>query len=156
MPSRNEYIEELNWRLESLRGEISKLQGSIQELFDEVKIKQEQAKHLMMLLESEGQSTQDPELSSISNKPIADIAFDFVSAQQTRAPYHYVDLANELMSKGIYISGKNPSANLLAHMSRDSRFVRIAPGTYGLADWGLEPVESATKSKVKRKRRKKK
>lgn len=36
------------------------------------------------------------------------------------------------MAQGIRIVGKNPEANLLAHISRDQRFARVSRGMYTL------------------------
>jgi hypothetical protein len=47
-------------------------------------------------------------------------------------PCHYADLARELRVQRVLIPGTKPEANLLAHMSRDERFVKVGRGTYAV------------------------
>jgi hypothetical protein len=47
-------------------------------------------------------------------------------------PRHYVELASELRAQGVLIPGAKPEANLLAHMSRDSRFQKVGRGIYAV------------------------
>ena len=150
MSSKKEYMDSLTWRLDSLKNEIAELQCKIQEMFREVETKQDQAQYLVMLLKTEGVEINDPELASLTDVAVADIAYEFISAGDSNTGVHYKDLAKEILAKGILIPGKNPASNLLSHINRDERFVRTAPGTYGLREWGLKEMPSR-----KRKTRKK-
>lgn len=152
MSSKKEYIDSLSWRLDSLKGEITELQKNIQEIFSEVEIKQEQAQHLVMLLKTEGVDINDPELASLTDVAVADVVYEFMTSGDSKKPVHYNDLAKAIMAKGILIPGKNPASNLLAHINRDDRFVRTAPGTYGLREWGLTEMP-ARKRKTRRKKK---
>lgn len=151
MTSRDEYISNLSWRLDELKAEILELQKKIQRIFKDVESKQEQAQHLVILLKSEGVEIQDPELASLTDTAVADIAHDFMMNQTEKLPVHYNEIAKAIMAKGILIPGKNPASNLLAHINRDKRFVRTAPGTYGLKEWGLKEMPQR-KRKSTRKR----
>ncbi len=134
MTSKDDYITSLQWRLENIKNEISELQKNIQDMFDEVRLRQEQAQHIVMLLKAEGSDVADPDLASLTNVAVAEIAYEYLSSSDNKLPMHYSDLSQAIMSKGVLIPGKNPSANLLSHISRDDRFVRTAPGTYGLRE----------------------
>jgi hypothetical protein len=151
MPSRNEYVDSLKWRLQDVKTEILDLQKRIQDLFKSVEIKQEQAKYLVILLNAEGVDIVDPELASFADISISETAHDFLSSQVTKSAMHYEDIANSIMAQGVLIPGKNPASNLLAHINRDDRFVRTAPGTYGLREWGIKEMPSR-KRKPTRKR----
>jgi hypothetical protein len=50
-------------------------------------------------------------------------------------PTHYRQLVSLLADRNVYVPGKDPGANLIAHISRDDRFVRTGRGIYGLAEW---------------------
>lgn len=152
MSTKEEYIRSLQWRLDNIKDEITTLQNRIQELFREVENKQQQAQNIIMLLASEGSNVDDPELMSLTNIAIADLAYDYLSSQGNKKSIHYNELTQILMSKGVLIPGKNPAANLLAHISRDGRFVRTGPGTYGLKEWGLSEMTLSRKKKSRRRK----
>lgn len=50
-------------------------------------------------------------------------------------PMHYRDLVAALEGRRIYISGRDPGLNLVAHIHKDSRFVRPQRGMYALKEW---------------------
>ncbi|NMC58668.1 MAG: hypothetical protein GYA51_04670, partial [Candidatus Methanofastidiosa archaeon] len=64
-----------------------------------------------------------------------------------------IDIFKNISSKGILIPGKNPAANLLTQISRDNRFARVSPGTYGLKEWGIQPTLKNKKIIKKRSRK---
>ena len=148
---KEQYIESLRWMLEEIKSEILEYQNEVQTLFSKIEIKQEQADHLMKLLTAENHSFSDPDSSILGNISVPDIAYELLNSQGNPTPLHYKKLTHEVLSKGIMIPGKDPAANLLSQINRDNRFVRTAPGTYGLKDWGLSP----NISKRQRSRRKK-
>ena len=150
MLEREHYLETLKLRLSQLKEEIIDGQNEIQKRFKKIETKQKQIKNITQLLAAEGMQLDDPELASITDAPIADLAYEFLKGDKTHKPYHYSDIAKKLMSQGVLIPGKNPSANLLTHISRDGRFTRTASGTYGLKEDGHLP---ATKTKRRRKRK---
>ena len=47
---------------------------------------------------------------------------------------HYEQLLEKLVDSGTTVPGRNPAANLIAHMSRDERFKRVRRGTYAAGD----------------------
>lgn len=149
MSELSDYLNTLEWRLENLKKEILDHQESIQSIYEQINIKQEQIKNITQLLAAEGITFNDPELAKITDMPIADLAYEFLKNDQDQKPYHYSVITKNLLSQGALIPGKNPAANLLTHISRDDRFVRTASGTYGLVEHGHKP---APKSKRKRKR----
>ena len=50
-------------------------------------------------------------------------------------PMHYRELVAALESRRVYISGRDPGLNLVAHIHKDSRFVRPHRGMYALKEW---------------------
>jgi hypothetical protein len=53
-------------------------------------------------------------------------------------PIHVSELMRLLEKRDVVIPGAGKQANLIAHMSRDSRIVRPARGMYALASWGIQ------------------
>ena len=150
MSSKEEYIQGLHWRLNALKEEIAELQVKVQEMWRTIEVKRGQAQHIMDLLSAEGSKVNDPDALALGTSAVNDIAYDYFKTRDNKQPIHYHDLANALMSKGTQIPGQNPAANLLSHISRDERFVRTAPGTYGLAEWGLSEMKLRRRRKARK------
>jgi hypothetical protein len=55
-------------------------------------------------------------------------------------PLHYRDLLLEIENRGIYVSGRDPGLNLIAHIHKDERFTRPRRGCYGLTEWYPEGI----------------
>ena len=145
-----EYIEMLEGKLQEVTFVINELQEKVRALYAEISIKQEQAQSILQLLQFEGHKVEGVDTEIIGQLNISDLAFEYLEDAGTKKPVHYRELASKLLSRGTVITGKDPAANLLSHINRDERFVRTAPGTYGLAKWGLVPM----KTRKRRKRRK--
>jgi len=150
MSNKEEYILGLRWRLNALKEEIASLQANSQEISKSIDLKRGQAQHIMELLSAEGSKINNPEALVLNTLAVNDIAYDYLKTLDTKQPTHYHDLANALISKGIQIPGRNPAANLLSHISRDERFVRTAPGTYGLTEWGLSEMKLHRRRKTRK------
>ena len=58
-------------------------------------------------------------------------------------PLGYIAIYDILIAMGVEIGGQNPSQNVIAHMSGDSRFKTFGNGNWGLADWPVpdNPVD---------------
>jgi len=149
--SEDSFVIELKKKLSLIQEEISLLQKSVKDTLDKIEEKQKAVEHIVKLLEIEGEGLNDSTINDFINKSISDFAYEHFSELEEKKPLHYRDLYNGLIAKGIPISGKDPAANLLTHVSRDNRFVRVAPGTYGLQEWGLEPLKKKTTRKRRRK-----
>lgn len=51
-------------------------------------------------------------------------------------PLHYQEIMERVQNEeGFEIPGKDPKANMTAHLSNDKRIMRVKRGVYGLADW---------------------
>lgn len=144
------YVFELKNKLSLIQDEISQLQINVKDSLEKVEEQQKAAEHIVRLLEIEGVDIGNSQIADFINKSYSDLAYELLQNSDLKEPQHYRDIYNAFLSKGIPVSGKDPAANLLTHISRDERFVRVAPGTYGLKEWGLETV----KKKTTRKRRK--
>jgi len=149
----DDYSNVLSARLEELRAEITEHQKRVQEIFTIINQKQNQAQHIIELLKAEGIHLDKSELESLGQISISDLSYQYLAKNNSHQPIHYRELTNAIMADGKLIAGKDPAANLLSHIGRDERFVRVSSGTYGLKEWGLE---AAPTRKPKRPRRKSK
>lgn len=138
MGTRDEYIESLKWRYTAISNEIVELQQMIKDLFSRVEQRQTQLQNLINLLNSEGENIEKSDLAGLQSGAIAETVYKFLIEEGNRHPMHYADITQQIMAQGVLIPGKNPASNLLSNINRDSRFVRTAPGTYGLAEWGIQ------------------
>jgi len=50
-------------------------------------------------------------------------------------PLHYRDLVPEIEKRNIFVSGRDPGLNIIAHIHKDNRFHRPKRGFYGLTEW---------------------
>lgn len=70
---------------------------------------------------------------------IAAAVFDILKEREDlelkERPVHYRDLVREIENRGIYVSGRDPGLNMIAHIHKDERFHRPKRGFYGLTEW---------------------
>ena len=148
--SKEKYVESLKWRLQILMDEIADLQRDLQEKYQAISDKQEQSRKLLSLLSFEKIELDNIDFKLVGEISISDIAYDYLDKDELCEPVHYIELTNKLLSKGNYIPGKNPSANLLSQINKDNRFVRVSSGTYGLKKWNLIIPDKIQRNRTKK------
>jgi hypothetical protein len=154
MADNTEYIEALKRRLEQLKDEIGNDRYEVRQLLEIIKGKEEQVDHIAKLLAAEGVSLDGGELDGATPISVSDMAYEVLAQQVEPEPIHYRELAQLITAEGKLIPGQDPAANLVSHLSRDERFMRVARGTYALAEWGLEPAKkTSTRQHTRKKRR---
>lgn len=152
------YVDVLREKRLEVLADIEQLRGQAAEIAARIAAKEGQLRNLDDLLaleaggpESAGSAVDVPARpsSSAQSQRFTDAAVSLLS--ERGGPIHYQEIARILGEKAVYIPGKDPGANLIAHMLRDPRFGR-APGRgmYGLADW---PVVRSVKSPSGRSRK---
>ena len=132
------YVLALQEKLREILADVTEKRARIQALTSEVEASQKQAEHIVELLKDEKVAIDLGELSSIGSLGLSELAFQELNEWSPRKPRHYKELSERLAEKGVAIPGKDPAANLLAHIARDARFLRVGSGTYGLREWGLK------------------
>jgi len=153
MPDRDGYVDALTQRLDELREEIESDRQQSRELLEEIHAKEQLVEHILNLLVAEGIALGNISSDDGAPKSVSDVAFEVLSRLPEPKPVYYRDLVDLIMAEGKHIPGKNPGANLISHLTRDERFIRTGRGTYGLAEWGLEPAQQAKPLRRKRRRR---
>ena len=143
-----EYTNVLSKKLAELQEIKNKKTSEISKLLSEVEVLQKSIENLVDLLKVEGFQVNSQIEKASSNATISELAHDYLMSQGNKQPRHYMDIYKAIISSGKQIPGKNPAANLLTHMIRDERFVRISSGTYGLSEWGLVALKSRRKRRT--------
>ena len=143
MSNRVVYIDSLKARLEDLRDVAIKEKRQVRGLLEAIKQKEEQIAYIQKLLEAEGVTLGSENLDGSMAMSVSDVAYEILTKQNEHEPVYYRDLADTVLAEGKLIPGKDPYANLISHLSRDSRFVRTGRGTYALSSWGLKPAKKS-------------
>lgn len=133
------YIEVLREKRLAVVAEIETLRAEATAIATRIATKESQLHNLEDLLSLESDANA-PILAGADRSAAAhsqrfiDAAYESLKADGK--PLHYRSLSLRLSEAGVYVPGKDPAANLLAHMSRDQRFGRASGrGVYGLVEW---------------------
>lgn len=126
------FQKQLSSRRDQLLHEIGILRAELTHFKMQRQKKIEQIKLIQFLLSAEGVDVDPEIIPGITGKHFIDYALEILEAGG--APLHYKKLTGLMKERSIYIPGNKPAANLLAHMNRDDRFVRVGRGTYTTAN----------------------
>ncbi|MHA1796700.1 MAG: winged helix-turn-helix domain-containing protein [Promethearchaeota archaeon] len=141
MNDENIYVDELRNKLGILKQEILKDRKSVRLILKTIDEKETLIQNIVSLLRAEGISEFD-DWKGAGSKQISDIVYEYLVNREEKKGVYYRELADKIQTNGFYIPGKDPSANLLAHLNRDNRFVRVGRGIYGLREWGLKEIHT--------------
>ena len=149
--TKQDYISALSSRFDELTNEISAEKEKAQRILDGIQDTEKQMEYLVRLLDAEGVSLDGRGEEFLTQRSLADIAYEELDKRPEKEPIHYKELANLILANGHQIPGKNPAANLITHIGRDTRFVRTGRGIYGLTEWGVKPMKRRTRRRRKKK-----
>lgn len=136
------YVDVLRSKRSEVLTDIEGLRSAASEIANKLAAKEGQLRNLDDLLALEAESpgraadadSVPPRGTPLKSQRFTDAAVSVLA--ESGAPIHYQDLARMLNDRGVYVPGKDPGANLIAHMLRDDRFSRaVGRGMYGLAEW---------------------
>jgi hypothetical protein len=126
------FINEASREVHRLDTEIADLSRQRDEKHKELALLQQ-----LLTLKDPGASASSPAQVVMPTRRVSRVAnAAYETLGQLGRATHYKDLVQEMSSRGHRVPGTNPPANLLAHVSGDSRFVRTSPGVLALAEWG--------------------
>ncbi|MEX1247783.1 MAG: winged helix-turn-helix domain-containing protein [Anaerolineales bacterium] len=151
MAEDNEFIKALRSRLADYVSSIDQERKVVRGLLESIEQKEQHVLHIQKLLEAEGVNLEAEGMEVGLDVSLADLAHEVLSKEAKGQPVHYRELAQMIFKRGKNIPGKDPAANLIAHLGRDDRFQRAGRGLYGLTEWGLKPT-SRKRRKSKRRR----
>lgn len=134
-PVGNEFARMLDQKRSNLLRELEKLRSEQAETTQAIQVRESQLKYITELLALEDGRSSDnvTEVAIPKGAPFLAAAVELLG--KVGKPMHYRQLAETLSRQDVYVPGRDPAANLLAHMSRDARFRRFDRGTYGLQHW---------------------
>lgn len=133
-----EWLKLVQQEIDNLYADIEPTMGKIELL----KLKKEHLKKCLTISLTPEQSQAQLKLVKDlrTKRPIADLAVEIL--EDVGKPLHYAEIMKKIESKhNFIIPGKDPKANMNAHLTKDDRIVRFARGIYGLATWHEEPPE---------------
>jgi len=145
------YIKTLKAKLDDLQHIIIQEKKKVRVLLEDIKKREEQIDYIIKLIKAEGISLDGITINAAIPMSVSDMAYEVLSKQNDHKPIYYRELAEMIMAEGKLVPGKDPAANLIAHLGRDDRFVRTGSGTYGLKEWGLKPAKTRKARTGKRK-----
>src|ERR1700694_2091912 len=129
---RQNCVKTVQEKSDQVASELQKVLANLEPLLQERRLLEQRAKALETVISTyvAGQAGNPP-LPALSPEPqgrhFLDVAHDILKKE---GPLYYETLLAKLGEAGITIPGRNPGANLIAHMSRDTRFTRTGRGTY--------------------------
>ena len=129
-------------RRESLLSEISALQESLAADTQRLRRLQLTLESVLELLRMEGAAADDE--MDWANRHFLEVAHDVLLE---KGALHYKEIAAELANRRSFVPGAKPEANLLTHIARDDRFVRVGRGRYGLKQWHEDTKDKASKAR---------
>jgi hypothetical protein len=146
------------WR-DDLAEEMAQLKAQIEPLDAQLRHKQEELAAVESLLalqhadpDAQAATLPSPQLTAQrATSVISDAVYELL--QTERVPAHYREIHARLCERGAHVPGRNPAANLLTHIARDERFVRVGRGTYGLAEWGQTKGKQGRRQRRRRPRK---
>jgi HB1, ASXL, restriction endonuclease HTH domain len=151
LPALEAWQGELARRATSLREQVAKIQAELASV-------EERHALVTKLIEvevagtSEAGSTErtralapdEPDAPPLVPTPSVEDSVEQILRSAGR-PLHISEIRERLLAEGMSIPGRGDEANIIVRLRRlEDRFTRTARGTYGLAEWGLPPVKSAT------------
>jgi len=128
-----DYLKALQTKRNGVWTELDALRAEWRQIEEQISVKEAQLRNLDELLALEGvPRLTGPGENGVRATPVSflDAAAEIVG--ESASGVHYQELLAALNSRGINVPGRDPGANLIAHITRDERFVRTGRGTYGL------------------------
>jgi hypothetical protein len=129
-----DFVKAVQQESDQVAGELQKILSDLEPLLQERRRLEQRAKALETVI-STYQASQGgtgpgstPGLDS-DRRHFIDVAHDILKRE---GPLYYEQLLAKLQEAGATVPGRNPGANLIAHMSRDARFKRTGRGTYAV------------------------
>jgi hypothetical protein len=129
---RDDFLEALQRERAEIGDQLENVVGQLEPLVRQRRELQEQARALDTVMarygRHDGSDGARSEEGPISRKgSFLDVAWEILQAWGS---LHYEALLARVTERGVEVPGRNPAANLVAHMSRDKRFKRVGRGTY--------------------------
>ena len=126
-----DFVKAVQQESDQVAGELEKILSELEPLLQERRRLEQRAKALETVIST----YQTGRAGNVGSMPVSepegrhflDVASDILKQEGS---LYYEELLAKLRQAGATVPGRNPGANLIAHMSRDARFKRTGRGTY--------------------------
>ena len=125
-----DFVKSVQEESDQVADELRKILDQLEPLVEQRRKLEERARALKTVISTYQPGTEGAPLSGESGeRHFTDVAYDILAAE---GELYYEDLLSRLNEAGVRVPGRNPGANLIAHMGRDKRFRRVGRGTYAV------------------------
>jgi hypothetical protein len=122
-----DFVKAVQNESDQVADELRKVLDQLEPLMQERRRLEERAKALESVMSTyEGRGGRTVAVDT-GDRHFLDVALEVLRAE---GPLYYETLLQKVVERGARVPGRNPGANLIAHMTRDSRFKRVSRGTY--------------------------
>jgi hypothetical protein len=125
-----DFVKSVQQESDQVADELRKILEQLEPLVEQRRRLEERARALKTVISTYRPGTEGAGLVGDPNeRHFTDIAYDILASE---GELYYEDLLTRLNEAGVRVPGRNPGANLIAHMGRDKRFRRVRRGTYAV------------------------
>lgn len=133
--------ETLQQLMQETEARIQDLSEKVAPLLTELETQRERLSLLAQLLNlSKSSATKTQQNGRTTTSSLWDNSVEIL--RQADQPLHLGAIKSALISRGISIPGKGSDANLIGHLSRCPKIVRVSRGIYGLVERDLESANA--------------
>ena len=126
-----DFLKSVQSESDAVSAELRKILEQLEPLVEQRRQLEERQRALKTVMSTyqPGQPGNGDRVQLPGERHFLDVAYEILAAQ---GELYYEDLLAKLNEAGITVPGRNPGANLIAHMGRDKRFRRVGRGTYAV------------------------
>lgn len=127
-----DFLRSVQQESDQVASELQKVLGELEPLIEQRRRLEERARALKTVMSTyqPGSRTGGSTVAvPTADRHFIEVAHDILAHA---GELYYEDLLGRLNELGVTVPGRNPGANLIAHMSRDKRFRRVRRGTYAV------------------------
>jgi hypothetical protein len=129
-----DFVKAVQQESDEVAAELQKILADMEPLLQERRRLEQRAKALETVISTYqagqgGNAAGALTAARAHGRHFLDDAYDILDKE---GALYYERLLTRLQETGVTIPGRNPGANLIAHMSRDARFKRTGRGTYAV------------------------
>ena len=117
---------------DQVASELQKILSELEPLIEQrrrLEERQRALKTVMSTYQPTARATGPTGAVATGERHFIEVAHDILAQS---GEMYYEDLLARLTDMGVSVPGRNPGANLIAHISRDKRFRRVRRGTYSV------------------------
>jgi phage shock protein A len=125
-----DFVKSVRQESDQVADELRKVLEQLEPLVEQRRRLEERARALKTVISTYQPGTEGaPLIGDPGERHFTDVAHDILASE---GELYYEDLLTRLNEAGVRVPGRNPGANLIAHMGRDKRFHRVRRGTYAV------------------------